>query len=255
MTSSAVRTQSRTIDESVVLTVSGTLDGRTYLTVRDAIIKAAGDHPCAVIAEVNDLHVPAASALAVFTSARWHISRWPSVPLLLVCSGADGRNRLQHNGITRYVPVFPTLDDALDAASSPSRQTIQGRQRARAELPAHPSSAALARDLVTQWLTDWSHEDLISAVKIVATVLVENALCHSDGPPSLRLEIRHGRATVAVEDNSTKPAQIHEDGSGEQQLSGLKIVDALCTTWGCNPAPNGKTVWGVIASEEPSTGR
>jgi hypothetical protein len=256
VTSSTVHTVVRLTDGAVVLTLTGTLDSRSYLTLRDAIIKAAIDGPSAVIADMTGLHVPADSALAVFTSARWHIDRWPSVPLLLACLHDKGRDSLRRNGITRYVPVYRTVTEALSAIPDSCRPIAEERRRReRAVLPADPNSIALARELVTRWLTDWSACDLLAAAKIVASVLVDNALRYSEGSPVLRLEIMGDRVTVAVEDNSTAPAEIREDGYGPRQLSGLKIVDAVCSAWGCNPTPTGKAVWGVVAPDDPTAGR
>jgi hypothetical protein len=64
--------------DHVLLTIAGILDRLTYHRVRDNVIKAALDEPTAVIVDVNALQVPALSAWAVFTSARWHVSVWPA---------------------------------------------------------------------------------------------------------------------------------------------------------------------------------
>ncbi|BCI84847.1 hypothetical protein NIIDMKKI_00530 [Mycobacterium kansasii] len=61
------------------------LDSLTYRELRDAVIKAALEEPRAVIVDANRLSVPSASAWSVFTSARWHVSSWPDVPILLAC--------------------------------------------------------------------------------------------------------------------------------------------------------------------------
>ncbi len=45
-----------------VLTVDGVLDNSTYLSLRDAVIKAALDEPRAVLVDVNRLDVPVGSA-------------------------------------------------------------------------------------------------------------------------------------------------------------------------------------------------
>src|SRR5215217_3717503 len=92
-----------------VLIVDGVLDSSTYLDLRDRIIKAALDEPMAVVVNISALRVPAPSAYAVFTSARWQVSRWPGVAVLLVCGDPAGREALRRQGVTRYVPVHPRL--------------------------------------------------------------------------------------------------------------------------------------------------
>lgn len=249
MTTGNVITDVTTLDEAAVLALSGVLNARSYVHVRDVLIKAALDHPSAVIADISDLEVPGESALTVFTSTRWHISRWPDVPLLLACEHERGRTALKRNGITRHVPVFVSVREAAAAVESLSTSLAartSGRRRERAELPAHPISASLARNLISQWLTEWGQHDMIPVAKVVATIFIENALQHSTGQPSLRLESDGDGVTVAVEDNSHLPIAVQEDKPG---LSSLKIIDALCTSWGSNPIPTGKAVWGVIPPE------
>lgn len=63
--------------ENVVLRLVGVLDDSTYGRVRDAVIKAAIDRPGAVIIDIDGLKVRSDRALAVFTSARWHVRSGP----------------------------------------------------------------------------------------------------------------------------------------------------------------------------------
>ena len=88
-------------DGAIVLLADGVLDSTTYLQLRDTIIKAALDEPVAVVVNISALRVPASSAYAVLTSARWQVSRWPDVPVLVVCGHAPGRDALRKQGIER----------------------------------------------------------------------------------------------------------------------------------------------------------
>lgn len=231
-----------------VLIAEGILDSSTYRPLRDAIIKASLDEPPAVIIDVTSLIVPSESAWAVVTSARWHIGEWPDVPLMLVCAHHAGRDAVTRNGITRYVPVYASLEDALRALADGHDDGV--RQRARAELTATALSLARARQLTEEWLTAWSRSDLISVVKLVVTVLVENVLVHTDSAPSLRLESKGDAVTVAVEDNTNASAVRRERSpDGNEDVSGLAIVAAVCRTWGNAPTPTGKAVWAVIGPE------
>ncbi len=236
-----------TVGQSTVLTVHGMLDTTTYLSLRDAIIKAALDEPRAVIIDVADLDVPAESAWVVFTSAGWHVGRWPEVPIMLVCAHLSGRKAIARNGVTRYVPVYPTLEAASDALACSGGPPY--RRRTRAELPPKATSLRRSRELVTEWLTAWSRTDLIPVAKVVATAFVENVLEHTDSPPTLRLETDGATVIVAVEDASHAPAGVREDPTLADAPSGLRIVAALCRKWGNSPTPGGKTVWAVIGPE------
>lgn len=230
-----------------VLAVDGIVDTTTYRDLRDTVIKAALEEPTAVIVDVSDLHVRSESAWSVFTSARWHVSVWPDVPLLLVCRHLAGRNSIRRNGITRYVPVFDTVESAGSAVGAGE---LEPRRRARAELPAVHSSLRRARQLTVEWLLGWSAANLIPVATIIVDVLVENVLEHTQSPPSLIVEIRGDTVTLAVEDCSHAPAARHEDPlRGADTVSGLTVIAALARVWGSTPTSTGKTVWAVVGPE------
>jgi hypothetical protein len=228
-----------------VVTAVGTLDASTYLPLRDAIVKAALEEPATVIVVIDELEIPAQSALAVFTSARWLVSTWPEVPIVLVHRSEGTRAAIVTNGVSRSVPVYPTVAAALtDPARTPYRR------RARASLPAERKSLKRSRDLVVEWLTAWSQAELIPVAKVVATTLIENVLLHTDSCPSMRLETDGTTVTIAVADDSRTPPSMPEAPlSGGLPPSGLRIVSALCRRWGNSPTPTGKTVWAMLGPE------
>jgi anti-anti-sigma factor len=229
-----------------VLTLDGVLDSTTYLNVRDAVIKAALDEPPAVLIDVNALDVPASTAWSVFTSARWHVSTWPDVPIVLVCGHPGRRRTIERSGVTRYVPLHPTIDAALAALTDGRR----ARRRARIELPASLASLRRAREFVAEWLGEWSHPALIAVATVVVNVFVENVLQHTASGPVLILESNGKAVTVSVQDDSSTPAARHEDPyHGSERVSGLAIVASVCRAWGSTPTPSGKTVWAVLGPE------
>src|SRR6516225_4950948 len=138
----AIRIDAEPQQDVQILVADGVLDSSTYRSMRDAVIKAALDEPRAVIVDVNSLSVPSASAWSVFASARWHVSVWPDVPILLVCARLEARRAISAVGVTRHVPVHPTRESALDALR---RQPLPTRWRARSELPATRVGVGLAR--------------------------------------------------------------------------------------------------------------
>jgi anti-anti-sigma factor len=233
------------VDGASVLTVAGVLDSTTYAPLRNAIVKAAIDEPAAVVVDVSALSVPRESALAVFTSAHWHVNEWRDVPLALVCSHAAGRDTLRHNGITRYLPVYASLRQALDVP----RASENRRRRARAELPGLTTSVRRAQQLVAQWLERWSMADFTPAAVAIATVFVENAVEHSGGDAVLRVESDGRTVTVAVDDTGRAPAAYRDGGGAHGPVRGLEFVRVLCRAWGSAPTDGGKTVWAVIGPE------
>jgi anti-anti-sigma factor len=242
----AIRIDVHTQQDVPVLVVAGVLDSSTYRSVRDAVIKAALDEPRGVIVDVDRLSVPSASAWTVFTSARWHVSIWPDIPIVLVCGEPHARRAIVANGVARYVPVYATHESALDAIGG---RSLQVRRRARTELPRSRGSLGFARAIVTDWLREWDLRDMIPVASTVATVFVENVLDHTESAPVLIVESYCGKVTVAVEDCSDRLPSRHEDEHGAEIVSGLAIVSALCRVWGSTPTWSGKTVWALVGRE------
>ena len=234
-------------DATAVLRPRGLLDSSTYRSLRDTIIKAALDEPNAVIVDVTHLSVPSESAWAVFTSARWHVGRWPEVPIVVVCKQGRGRSAMTRTGVTRLIPVYATIHAAMEALATASPR--RARRRVRAAMPARSASLLRARDFVSEWLTAWSRPELIAVTKVVVTSLVENVLEHTGSGPCVRLEFDGSVVTVAVEDGSATPAGLREDRESANTPSGLRIVAAVCRMWGNAPTTSGKTVWAVIGPE------
>lgn len=236
-----------TVGTACLLTVEGVLDGESYLKLRDAVIKAALDEPSAVLIDVNALDVPASSAWSVFTSARWHVSTWPDVPIVLVCADTGRRATIARTGVTRYVPVYASIDAAVGALANDAQRV---RQRTRSELPASLASLRMARNLVADRLAAWSRADLISVATVIVNVLVENVLQHTASAPVVILESEGALVTVSVQDNSSTPAVRHEDAfRGGETVSGLAIMAAVSRAWGSTPTLAGKTVWAVVGPE------
>lgn len=243
-----VRIDQGSHEDVPTLTVQGVLDSSTYRTVRDAVIKAAIDEPRAVIVDINGLLAPSASAWTVFTSARWHVSVWPDVPILLACAEPRVQREISTVGVNRYVPVHSTVELALDAVRG---ESLQVRRRARTELARNVSSFDVARTEIADWLTRWDVGEVIPAAATVATVFIENVLDHTDSAPVLIVESYQDTVTVAVEDNSFHLPGRHEDPDrGADIVSGLAIVSTLCRAWGATPTSSGKTVWGSVGPED-----
>jgi hypothetical protein len=228
------------------LVMQGVLDGSTYLSVRDAVVKAALDAPPLIVVDVTALQAPSPSAWAVFTSARWLVGNWPDVPIVLVCAHAVGRRALARNGIARYLPVYGSV---AAAARAMAECVTVPRRRVRHTWPASPSAVAATRTFVSYWLQAWSLEPLTATAKVVTTVLVDNVLQHTESDPDVRLETDGVTLTVAVTDGNRSPACVLEEDEMCGVLSELQIVRALTRVWGNTPTQEGKVVWAVMGPE------
>jgi hypothetical protein len=181
----------------------------------------------------------------VFTSARWQVADWPDIPIGMVCAHERGQNALRRNGITRYVPVYTTLQSALTELAADELRRY--RRRARASLPPVKSSVRRSRELTAQWLAAWTRTDFIHAVSIVATELVELALADADNALSLRVESDGSTVAVAVQHVNMARTRLRE--SGADAVSGLDLVAANCRVWGNYTSAAGNTVWAVVGPE------
>jgi hypothetical protein len=235
-----------TTGTACLLTADGVLDSSTYLQLRDTIVKAALDEPQAVLIDVNNLDVPAPSAWAVFTSARWLVDTWPAIPIHLVCGQPDRRATLANNGVTRYLRVHSTVGATLATL----RDARRAKSQARTELPAALASLRVAREFVAQRLAEWFFEDLVPVATVIVNVFVENVLQHTGAEPVLLLETDGKAVALSVQDDSPASAVRHEDPCrGGKQISGLAIVASVCRAWGSAPTPSGKTVWALVGPE------
>ena len=235
-------TEAETVHGNAVLRLSGVLHARTYLQVRDAVIKTALDVPTAVIVDVDDLAVPDDRAWAVFTSARWHVHRWPQVVIALACSDAAVRERLEGLLISRYVPVFSSVAAAAQAIGDGN---CRYRLHASRKIGPHEFDIKDAQSFITDHLMQWSMAPKIPVVLTVATIFVENALIHTGRECELRLETIDEDIVVAVSDAGTAPA-IRRERAPAGVPTGLDVVAAICSHWGSSPMPTGKTVWARI---------
>lgn len=232
--------------DATVVRLSGVLDARTYQQVRDTITKAAVDSEGAVIIDIDDLYVRDDLSWAVFTSARWLVQQWPDIPMPLVAADRTTRKRLRDNGITRYVPVYATVDAANAAIAG---HTHRFRRRARAHFGPNPASANSALIFVREHLVAWSMREKVAVASTVVTVFAENALSYTRNGFDVRLEALGNDAVVAVSDSGDRPAVRPERPPGAVP-SGLDIVAALCPRWGNTPTQTGKTVWARIGPDD-----
>ncbi|BDB44818.1 MULTISPECIES: STAS domain-containing protein [Mycobacterium] len=245
--SGSLALQARTEQGVVLLAAEGVLDANNAAALRDSVTKATLDVPTAVVVDVNALQVPDESTWsAAFVSARWQLNSRPDVPIVLVSGNRAARDAITRSGAARFMPVYPTDKGALKAVTRLGRRKLQ---HAQAKLPANLSSLRESRQLVREWLTNWSKPGLIPVALVVVNVFVENVLEHTGSEPVMRIECDGQTATIAVSDTSTAPALRLASPPKGIDVSGLAIVDALCRAWDSTPTSSGKTVWAIIGPE------
>jgi len=244
--SNSLAIAARTEESVVLLTADGVLDANNSAELRDTVMKATLDEPSAVVIDVTGLQVADDSGWTVFLSARWQVDTRPDVPIVLVCGNRAAREAITRSGVTRFMPVYPTVKGASKGLAKLGRRNFR---HAQAQLPANLTSLRESRRLVREWLTAWSKPKLIPVALVVVNVFLENVLEHTGSDPVVRVECDGPTATIAVSDGSGAPAVRLASPPKGIDVSGLAIVDALSRAWGSTPTSSGKTVWAVIGPE------
>jgi anti-sigma regulatory factor (Ser/Thr protein kinase) len=108
-----------------------------------------------------------------------------------------------------------------------------------------------ARRKLVAWLG--AGHPALPTLALLVSETVTNVLRHGRTPAELRVaETPHG-VRVEVEDGN--PANLHfVPQPGGEGGYGLRLVDALATTWGCarRTSGEGKTVWFELSDDEPA---
>ena len=79
-------------------------------------------------------------------------------------------------------------------------------------------------------------------VALAVSELVTNALRHGDDPVTLTVTPANG--VVRIEVTDANPSLFVTAGADmDEGRRGLRLVDAVCKSWGWHPVDGGKCVW------------
>jgi hypothetical protein len=112
-----------------------------------------------------------------------------------------------------------------------------------------PACVATARRFVDRTLTTWGCDGVAFEAQLVVSELVTNAMRHGGGVVQLRL-LGHGpELACVVTDHSQAPPMTASPDVFAEFGRGLRLVEALSTTWGWIVAgTRDKLVWAVLAA-------
>lgn len=110
-------------------------------------------------------------------------------------------------------------------------------------LPPRPSSAGVAREVVSWQLREWDIECLCEDAALVVTELISNAVRHACTDVELTLVHLQDGIRLEVCDRSQRPVERRLPGLLGEGGRGLHLVDALSTRHGVEAEPGGKRVW------------
>ncbi|MFI5611879.1 ATP-binding protein [Amycolatopsis sp. NPDC051903] len=228
---------------STVVTAGGDLTLGAYPELRDYLLKSAAEDPDGLIADISGLAIHDPALVSVFTLVAMRIGEWPAIPFAVVSARAEHRNLLRRRAVDRFAAVHS------DAGAAEAGLDRPVRLRARREFARSPHAAARARQFVTETCAEWTVPHVRDDACVVVSELVENAIEHTTSAPRVRLDVRRAMFTVAVADDSSVPARLHEGLDLAERGLGLKAVAQLTRAWGCSSTwPGGKIVWAVLAA-------
>ncbi|WP_372671797.1 hypothetical protein [Amycolatopsis kentuckyensis] len=93
----------------------------------------------------------------------------------------------------------------------------------------------------------------LTVTPVSRQVLTENTIRHTTSTPTLRLDLRRGRLTVAVLDDDPHAAVLLPRPTPGASGLGLHIVAQPATHWGCGPRwSGGKAVRAILTSDRHS---
>lgn len=214
-----------------VLRVRGQLDLLTSDALRRAVLRCLAKQPEALIVDLGGTEITDPAALDILPALMRETREWPDVPVVLC--GEPGR---QFAG--DRVTWAESCDKALtDIADEPEPRRIRVRLR-----PV-PDACRQVRQLVVQACTSWHRSDAAATASLVATELVANVVRHAHTTMEFTLGLRGDRICLTVRDGSHHLPRTADPSLTETGGRGLRLIRALCESWGVHPYNDGKVVW------------
>jgi anti-sigma regulatory factor (Ser/Thr protein kinase) len=145
--------------------------------------------------------------------------------------------------VPRFLPLYATVEDALDAAMD--RPPYLHNELRLAPTPAEASAArAFVHEVLDYWKPALPDTTLAERAVLLANELVTNAVVHARTDLRLRLELRGDWLHIAVHDGSPRPLRMVTPDAEAEGGRGLWLVQRLARAWGVHRPPDGgKVVW------------
>jgi anti-anti-sigma regulatory factor len=236
-----MRIQRSDRDDCIVLTLSGSLDPNTATPVRHALLMALAEQPDAVICDLSGVATLNPVCATEFAAVASHpaASRWPHTAIALCSAQPAVAAALRRLGGELELPVYDTVDQALDYAGTrpPSR-------RERHRLAPTIQARAAARQLLAEVGSKWRlHGQLVERVQRIAAELVAEAITNAPTRIILHVELRGDELFLAVHDDRSPMLHPAPDLRDEPDWV-LRTVAQAAAAWGVDwHAEGGKVVW------------
>jgi anti-sigma regulatory factor (Ser/Thr protein kinase) len=115
-----------------------------------------------------------------------------------------------------------------------------------AHYSAEREAPTAARHFVADVLNRSGHSrTLLEDAKLVVTELATNAVLHARSPFSVEIRPHGAAVRIAVQDGSHARPTVRDNGMAASGR-GLRLIDAIATSWGVEIAHEGKIVWAEL---------
>ena len=117
-------------------------------------------------------------------------------------------------------------------------------------LPAEPAAVRTARRCAQYVCRQWAVPARVGdAVSLIVSELTTNVVRHVGGAFRLLIRRESGAICVEVEDLlDCPPPQVVAADANSERGRGLLLVERVARRWGCEPIPQGKRMWALVAS-------
>lgn len=202
-----------------------------------------------VVCDLSELAAPMSDwVLTAFPSALRQVGGWPAHSLRLAAPSRTLAHRLYQLRMHRYLPVHPTVCDALHQAQLDAE--IEPH-----ELFLQPDPIVL-RDLRRTVRDLWPHPHGHGRdeAELVVDELAANVIRHVRRRFTVALAFLPTHALVAVTDPSRLEPVPRQAPDGATQGRGLRVIAQLSYDWGVRLVHGeGKTVWATLPAVGPET--
>jgi LuxR family maltose regulon positive regulatory protein len=224
---------------TVVLSLAGRIDLAAAPRLQRAVLKHLAEQPPAIVCDLSQVEAIDPLCAGVFSSIRHPALGWPGTALVLCGAQPAVAEILMHQGVTRRLALYPSLDQALAHASA--RPSWLREQLALAPVP---TAARDGRAFVREVCDRWGLQQLADPASLLASELLALAMLHAGTTMELRVELRGSWLHVAVHDQDPDLlGLLVAREEGDRRLS-LLIMDQVATSWGVRQdGAGGKTAW------------
>lgn len=233
-----------------VVTVRGTWGTPLRRDSFTAVKTVLHAHPSALVVDLCAvIDTRAASAPTWLTVSRVGASMSPPVRVAACLPRrATLTQRLDRLGSPNPLPVF----DSLELAHAAMLAGGPVLDRRSIELPPHPDSPALARNLVSEACSAWGLSAVLYPARLVMSELAANAIEHAATPFHAVVMRRGNGLQLMVADGNPRlphlvePPQDPPGNLWDLRGQGLRTVQAASAGWGALPTRDGKLVWATV---------